>query len=84
VPPFAEACWYDGQVSGEEFLPHFACKAVGSTLLDIMSGLPNHHLTVLCGHTHNGGTLRVRDNLIVRVGQAEYGVSQVQDVMDIE
>jgi 3',5'-cyclic AMP phosphodiesterase CpdA len=84
VPPFAEACWYEGQVSGDEFLPHFACKAVGSTLLEIMSGLPDRHLTVLCGHTHNGGTLRLRDNLIVRVGQAEYGVSQVQDVLDIE
>ena len=35
VPPFREACWHDGKISGYEWLPHFACKAVGDVLLEV-------------------------------------------------
>jgi hypothetical protein len=29
VPPLREACWYQGQISNDEWLPHFTCLAVG-------------------------------------------------------
>ncbi|MGH7194395.1 MAG: metallophosphoesterase family protein, partial [Candidatus Saccharimonadales bacterium] len=55
VPPLREACWYQGQISNDEWLPHFTCLAVGQTLLKIMRDYPERRLTVLCGHTHSSG-----------------------------
>src|SRR3977135_541574 len=52
VPPFREACWHEGQISNDDYLPHFACRAVGERLTAIMQERPDQCLTVLCGHTH--------------------------------
>jgi len=49
VPPLREACWYQGQISNDEWLPHFTCLAVGEAILRIMRDHPRHRLTVLCG-----------------------------------
>ena len=53
VPPFRESCWHEGQISNDDFLPHFACRAVGERLAAIMRGHPDHTMSVLCGHTHS-------------------------------
>jgi 3',5'-cyclic-AMP phosphodiesterase len=73
VPPFREACWYQGQTSGDAWLPHFACKAVGDALVEAMSAHPDRELLVLCGHTHSPGEARILPNLRVFTGAAEYG-----------
>jgi Icc protein len=79
VPPFKEACWYQGHVSDDESLPHFSCKAVGDVMLGIMQKRTDSRLTVLCGHTHNPGKAQILDNLVVITGGAEYGRPAVQD-----
>ena len=43
VPPFVEACWYQGQATLNEWTPHFSCKAVGDRLLKIA----DHHPDVI-------------------------------------
>jgi 3',5'-cyclic-AMP phosphodiesterase len=73
VPPFREACWHQGQISGDAWLPHFSCKAVGDALVDVMSDHPDRELIVLCGHTHSPGEARILPNLRVFTGAAEYG-----------
>jgi Icc protein len=73
VPPFREACWHQGQISDDDWLPHFACKAVGDALADVMSTRPDRELLVLCGHTHSSGEARILPNLGVCTGAAEYG-----------
>ncbi len=73
VPPFREACWHRGQISDDAWLPHFACKAVGDALVDVMSTHPDRELLVLCGHTHSSGEARILPNLRVFTGGAEYG-----------
>lgn len=78
VPPFKEACWHEGQISDDNFLPHFACKAAGDALIEIMRKHPQNRLTVLCGHTHGQGTAQILDNIIVLTGGAEYGKPQLQ------
>jgi 3',5'-cyclic-AMP phosphodiesterase len=83
VPPFREACWHDGQVSGNDWLPHFACRATGEALFEAAAGSPDRELTVLCGHTHSPGEAQVLPNLRVLTGGAEYGRPEVQAVMDI-
>lgn len=83
VPPFLEACWHEGQLSDDSYLPHFACKAVGEALVEIMRQHPQHELTVLCGHTHGRGEVRMLDNLRVLTGGAEYGRAEVQQVFEL-
>lgn len=83
VPPFKESCWYQGQVSTDEWLPFFACQAVGDVLRELMLARPDAHLTVYCGHTHHSGTAHILPNLKVITGAAEYGTPQVNAVIDV-
>lgn len=83
IPPFREACWYNGQISNSEWLPHFTSQAMGAMLLDVMSEHPECHLTVLCGHTHGRGQTSPRDNVLVLTGGAEYGLPEIQRVFDL-
>src|SRR5581483_10373621 len=48
VPPFKEACWHEGQISNDNWLPHFTCKAVGDVLKDAMAS-SDRQMTVYCG-----------------------------------
>ncbi len=83
VPPFREACWHEGQISDDNWLPHFTCKAVGDALIALMREHPDRTMTVLCGHTHGAGTANILPNLTVYTGGAEYGAPQVQAVLNL-
>jgi predicted phosphohydrolase len=83
VPPFKEACWHEGRVSNDEWLPHFSCKAVGDALREAALAFPDRKIRVLCGHTHSGGTAEILPNLKVMTGAAEYGEPRVQGVLEI-
>jgi Icc-related predicted phosphoesterase len=78
VPPFRDACWHDGKISNDDYLPHFACKVVGDVLQSIMAKHPEVHLTVLCGHTHSSGKANILNNLEVITGEATYGEPRIQ------
>ena len=73
VPPFKEACWHEGHITDDEFLPHFTCKAVGDVLREIMINNPQKQCRVLCGHTHGAGQATILPNLDVLTKDAEYG-----------
>lgn len=83
VPPFKEACWHDGQISSDDWLPHFTCKAVGEVLREAATAVPDRTLMVLCGHTHGAGVAEILPNLAVRTGGAEYGEPRIQAVIEI-
>jgi 3',5'-cyclic AMP phosphodiesterase CpdA len=83
VPPFREACWHEGQVSDDDWLPYFTCDAVGRALREIMAARPERTATVLCGHTHGAGAVDVLPNLRVLTGGAEYGQPVVQRVLAV-
>ena len=83
VPPFREACWHEGRISDDNWLPHFTCKAVGDALLEAMAAAPDHRMTVLCGHTHGGGEAQVLPNLRVLTGDARYGQPVIQRILGI-
>jgi len=84
VPPFKEACWYQGQVGNDEWLPFFACKAVGDVLHDLMEKRPEHQLDVYCGHTHHSGKAQILQNLRVFTGEATYGAPQINQIINID
>jgi 3',5'-cyclic AMP phosphodiesterase CpdA len=84
VPPFRESCWHEGRVSSDDYLPHFACKAVGVRLAALMREHPQNNMTVLCGHTHGAGFAQILTNLSVFTGGAEYGRPELQRVFNLE
>jgi len=79
VPPFREACWHDGAIADDEWLPYFACRATGEVLLEEAARHPERRLTVLCGHTHSPGEYVPRPNLRVVTGGAAYGRPRLQE-----
>lgn len=83
VPPFKEACWHEGKISNDDWLPHFTCYAVGEVLREAALDHPNQKIRVLCGHTHGAGTAEILPNLKVVTGAAEYGEPRVQGVIEL-
>ena len=83
VPPFREACWHEGRISDDNWLPHFTCKAVGDALLQAMTGSPGCRMTVLCGHTHGGGEAQVLPDLRVLTGNARYEQPVIQRILEV-
>ena len=83
VPPFTEACWYQGRMGNDEWLPFFTCKAVGDVLRDLMEKRPECRLDVYCGHTHHPGTADILPNLRVFTGEAEYGTPQINKIIEV-
>jgi 3',5'-cyclic-AMP phosphodiesterase len=79
VPPFKEACWHEGRISDDDWLPHFTCRAVGEVLRSAMQAQPERQMLVLCGHTHGAGVAQILPNLEVRTGGAEYGSPGLQE-----
>lgn len=84
IPPFRGACWHDGKISEDDWLPYFTNKALGDVLTRYATAHPAIHFTVLCGHTHSAGTYQPLPNLLVLTGRAIYGDPQVSGLFCIE
>jgi predicted phosphohydrolase len=83
VPPFKEACWHEGRISSDDWLPHFSCRATGEVLRRAALAHPDRKIRVLCGHTHGAGTAEILPNLKVVTGGAEYGEPRVQGTIEL-
>jgi hypothetical protein len=83
VPPFAEACWHEGQLSNADWLPYFTCAAVGEVLRAQALAHPDRKITVVCGHTHGAGEAQIEANLRVLTGGAEYRRPVLQRVIAV-
>ena len=83
VPPFRESCWYEGYTTDDHWAPFFVCGCVGRVLDRASQDRPTCMLTVFCGHTHHEGIARLRDNLIVYTGAAEYGAPAAEGAIEI-
>jgi predicted phosphohydrolase len=83
VPPFAEACWHEGRVSDDDWLPWFTCVAVGKTVLGRLAAARGCEATLLCGHTHGAGFAQIAPNVKVYTGGAEYGAPRVAGLVEI-
>lgn len=83
VPPFAEACWHLGELTTDEYLPHFACKATGMVLKNFMKKNPKLSMTVYCGHTHSSGYAEILPNMCVFTAAAEYRFPCIADIIQL-
>lgn len=84
VPPFPEAAWHQGKMSGEDFLPHMCNLALGKTLREFALAHPDQEFVVLCGHTHSSGVFQAAPNLTVYTGAAEYGAPCSQGCFEVD
>lgn len=84
VPPFRQACWYQGQISDDEWAPHFVCQAMGRAILDVAEIHPNREITVLCGHTHSPGECQPAPNVRVITGGAKYGHPEITKIFEVK
>lgn len=82
LPPFREACWYEGSISDDDWAPFFTCAAIGWMLRRFCSRYPEQNVWVLCGHTHGSGKSRIGPNLTVWTGGAEYGEPRVTELVE--
>lgn len=73
LPPWREACWYQGQISDDHWAPFFVCGQVGEMLDRAAKERPQRAHTVLCGHTHFPGRCDRSQNLVAHTGIASYG-----------
>lgn len=83
VPPFRAACWHEGALSDDEWLPYFSCAALGEVLLAQAQAHPQRQITVLCGHTHGAGEAQIAANLRVLTGGAVYRRPELQRVLEL-
>ncbi len=81
VPPFKEACLYNGKISNDDFLPFFSSKVMGDLFMEVATKNPKVEFHVLCGHTHGEASYQPLDNLLVMVGKADYGKPKIQRVI---
>ena len=82
IPPVREACWYNGETADDEWAPHFTCQAVGKVILEAAADYPDRAVTVLCGHTHSGGTCQAAANVVIHTDEAEYEQPQLSRVLE--
>lgn len=82
VPPFREACWYEGRTTDDDWAPFFVCGQVGRVLRAFSRDRPQCQCTVLCGHTHHGGIAQVEPNVTVHTAGADYGHPSIAAVID--
>ncbi|HEY5925926.1 MAG TPA: metallophosphoesterase [Kofleriaceae bacterium] len=88
VPPFPEACVYDGAQSEPAWLPWFTCVATGEVLAEYARAHPHKHILVLCGHSHGASVCHPEPNLEVRTGGwppgvDDYGNPIVQTTLEL-
>jgi 3',5'-cyclic-AMP phosphodiesterase len=84
VPPFAGACWHEGQISNDDWLPWFTCATMGNMLADVAAKHPDNKILCLCGHTHSSGEYQHYKNLVVLTGKSEYGAPDVAGLITEE
>jgi len=78
VPPFKESCMHMGKISDDGWLPYFSSKVMGDVLTEFSQSYPKINFLILCGHTHSQAEYQPFNNMIVKVGAAEYGHPEVQ------
>lgn len=81
VPPFRQACRYDGRFVDDNWAPHYVSIAVGEVIQAAALEHPNKKILVLCGHTHSEADVHILPNLHVVAGKSELGVPSVQGVI---
>lgn len=85
APPYKEACYYQGNMSNDDWLPHFTNFALGQVINEIYKEFEEKKLTVLCGHSHGEASYKPNNtnNFVVYAPEIEYGAPKIASVFEI-
>jgi predicted MPP superfamily phosphohydrolase len=83
IPPFKEACWDNGKIASDDWLPYLASKASGDVLMSLCTKYHDVDFLVLCGHSHSQAKYSPLPNLKVEVGSAEEYKPEIQKIIAI-
>jgi predicted phosphohydrolase len=83
VPPFPECSWHKNYPSDKNWLPYFASKATGDVVMSTVKKYPHVYFLLLCGHTHTEITVKIRENLEIKTGNAQYYQPSIQAIIPI-
>ncbi|MEE2642025.1 MAG: metallophosphoesterase [Planctomycetota bacterium] len=84
VPPTRCSCWHNGNISDDQWAPHFTCKAVGDVIREALRKHPDKRVTVYCGHTHGEGESEPQHNWKIVTGKALYGHPSIAGLFEVE
>lgn len=82
VPPFAEACWHEGKISGPDFLPFFSSPVMGRMIRGVAANHSTKTIQIYTGHTHSSGFFE-SGNIKCWTGSARYGYPAIQAVIEV-
>ena len=82
IPPFPGACWHEGKLSNDAWMPWFTSDAMGKMLERVAADNPEGKILALCGHTHSPGVYDHAPNLRVLTGRAEYGAPDAASLIE--
>jgi predicted MPP superfamily phosphohydrolase len=83
VPPFKDACTYEGKISDDNWLPFFSSKVMGEVLMRVAEKYSSIEFLVFCGHTHGKANYKPLSNLTVKAGNAEYYRPEAQELITL-
>lgn len=83
VPVFPENAVYNGNVSDNNWMPHFSNKHMGDAILDVMSDYPTKQLVVLQGHSHGKANFHPTSNVTSLTGFARYRQPMLNNIFEI-
>jgi len=83
VPPFREACTYEGKLSDDNWVPFFSSKVMGDMLTQVAETNSGIEFLVLCGHTHGKAVYQPLENLTIKAGCAEYYRPEIQELITL-
>ena len=83
VPPFPQACWFQGRFGDPTWTPDFVCASVGDALQKFATQYSTINIRVLCGHGHNRGYVQMEPNLVIYTAAADYSKPVVETFWSI-
>lgn len=83
VPPFIEAAWHQGQVSGPDFLPLFSSPTLGRMIVEVASDFPNNRIDIRCGHTHSPGFYETGNIKVWTAGPIRYFYPRIEGLIEV-
>ena len=81
APPFIEATWHAGKISGPDFLPFFSSPTLGRMIIEVASEFPNNRIDIRCGHTHSPGYFETGNIKCWTAGPIRYFYPRIEGII---
>ncbi|MEK6879056.1 MAG: metallophosphoesterase [Nanoarchaeota archaeon] len=80
IPPYRENSVFMGNISDDNWLPHFSSKHMGDAITNLGKNFPEKDIVVLCGHSHGQAKHMPLPNIVSFTSEARYKHPVISDV----